>query len=195
MLMLALELVWDCSKMKVYKASEADLDRRLMLDKRKTKEAFCRNFYESDAMIPVGFCELQDKIRDGLEAQVVAKFGDTETSAEPDSFGLPHLHENFLFPADPINSERIILEINNKILNDVLWEIILSFLSNSAPQYCVVAAVFGGKNMKGINYVGRFVVNLEEIAVENSLAEIWSRQMQSLAIEGSSGAEPVDLTS
>ena len=38
--------------------------------------------------------------------------------------------------------------------------------------------------MKGINYVGRFVLNLEEIAVEESLVEIWSRQVQFLTIEG-----------
>src|SRR5271156_2969126 len=119
--------------MKIYKISEAELDRRLMLDKKISKEAFCCNYYASDEALPVGFCELQDKIRDGLEAQVMAKFGDAEASSESDNFGLPTLHENFLFPADPINSERIIIEINNKILNDVLLGIILSFLSKSAP--------------------------------------------------------------
>jgi hypothetical protein len=113
----------------------------------------------------------------------VAKFGDTEVPAESENFGLPHLHENFFFPADPINSERIIIEINNKILNDMLLGIILSFLSKSAPQYCLIAAVCTGKNMKGTNYVGRFVISVEEIAVEESLAEIWSKQVQFLEIE------------
>jgi hypothetical protein len=169
--------------MKVYKISESELDRRLTLDKKTSKEAFCCNYYESDETLPVGFCELQDKIRDGLEAQVVAKFGDTETCAESDNFGLPILHENFFFSADAINSERIIIEINNKILNDVLLGIILSFLSKSAPQYCLIAAVYTGKNMEGTNYIGRCVINVEEIAVEESLAELWSKQVQLLEIE------------
>jgi hypothetical protein len=169
--------------MKIYKISEAELDRRLMLDKKISKEAFCCNYYESDETLPVGFCELQDKIRDGLEAQVVAKFGDTEVPTESENFGLPHLHENFFFPADLINSERIIIEINNKILNDVLLGIILSFLSKPAPQYCLIAAVYTGRGMVGPNYVGRFVINVEEIAVEESLAEIWSKQVQFLEVE------------
>src|ERR1700744_4977727 len=128
--------------MKIYKISEAELDHRLKLDKKISKGAFCYNYYESDEMIPAGFCELQDKIRNGLEAQVVAKFGDAGVILELDSFGLPIMHENFFFPADPINSERLIVEINYKILNDELLEIIKSFLSKSAPQYCLNVAVY-----------------------------------------------------
>ncbi len=169
--------------MKIYKISEAELDHRLKLDKKISKGAFCYNYYESDEMIPAGFCELQDKIRNGLEAQVVAKFGDAGVILELDSFGLPIMHENFFFPADPVNSERIILELNCKILSDNLIGLILSYLEKLSSHYCIIAAVFSGKGMKGTNYIGRFVVNLEEIAVEESLAEIWSKQVQFLAIE------------
>ena len=170
--------------MKIHRASEVDIDRRLTLDKRKTKEAFCRNFYESDTMIPIGFCELQDKIRDGLEAEFWAKFDDGKESPKVDNYGLATLHDCFFFPADPINSERIIIELNSEILNDALIGLILSYLEKAAPNYCIIVAVCTGKNMKGINYVGRFVLNLEEIAVEESLVEIWSRQVQFLTIEG-----------
>jgi hypothetical protein len=169
--------------MKVYRVSEADLDRRLMLDKRKAKEGFCRNFYESDAMIPVGFCEQQDKVRDGLEAAFLEEFNCSKERTDSDNYGLATLHEYFYFSADSVNSERIIVEISSEILNDALIGLVLSYLSKSAPQYCVIAAVSTGKNMKGINYVGRIVVNLEEIAVEESLTEIWCRQVQFLAIE------------
>ena len=85
--------------MKIHRASEVDIDRRLTLDKRKTKEAFCRNFYESDTMIPIGFCELQDKIRDGLEAEFWAKFDDGKESPKVDNYGLATLHDCFFFPA------------------------------------------------------------------------------------------------
>jgi hypothetical protein len=168
---------------KIYEISEAELDRRLILDKKISREAFCCNYYESDEAIPAGFCELQDKIRDGLEAQVVAQFGDTEAVAESDNFGLPIFHENFFFPADSINSERIIIELNCKILTDKLIGLILSYFEKLSSPYCVIVAVFSGKGMKGTNYIGRFVLNLEEIAVEESLAEIWSEQVQFLAIE------------
>jgi hypothetical protein len=168
--------------MRIYKISEVDLDRRLILDKKISKAAFCCNYYESDEMIPAGFCELQDKIRDGLEAQVVAKFGDPDVVLESDNFGLPIMHEKFFFPADPINSERIIIEINYKIVNDELLEIIKSFLSKSAPQYCLIVAVYTGKSMNGPNYIGRFVINVEEIAIEESLAETWSKQVQCFPI-------------
>ncbi|HTV42388.1 MAG TPA: hypothetical protein VMF08_17605 [Candidatus Sulfotelmatobacter sp.] len=169
--------------MKIYKISEAELDRRLILDKKISKDAFCYNYYESDETVPAGFCELQDKIRDSLEAQVVAQFGDSEAVVESDNFGLSILHENFLFPADPVNSERIILELNCKILTEKLIGLILSYLEKLSSHYCIIAAVFSGKGMKGTNYIGRFVINHEEIAVEDSLVEIWSKQVQFLAVE------------
>jgi len=37
--------------------------------------------------------------------------------------------------------------------------------------------------IEGSKYVGRFVINLDEIAVEASLAEIWSKQVLFMAIE------------
>jgi len=169
--------------MRIYKISEAELDRRLILDKKISKEAFCCNYYGSDKTVPVGFCELQDKIRDGLEAEFWAKFDGDQERPKVDSYGLSIFHECFSFPADPINSERIIIELCSKILNDVLVGLILSYLEKTSSQYCVIVAVSLGENMEGSSYIGRLVVNLDEIAVEEPLVEIWSKQVQFLAIE------------
>jgi hypothetical protein len=168
--------------MKVYKASETEIDQRLALDKRKAKAAFCRGF-ESDSELPVGFCDLQDKIRDGLEAEFWGKFDDGKERPKVDNYGLPVFHAHFFFPAELISSERIIIELNREILDDKLLGVILAYLEKSAPQYCVIAAVCTGKGMEGINYAGRFVINLEEIAVEESLVEVWSKQVQFMTIE------------
>jgi hypothetical protein len=39
--------------------------------------------------------------------------------------------------------------------------------------------------MESDNYLGRFVVNLDEIAVEESLADTWSKQIKFMEIETS----------
>ena len=77
----------------------------------------------------------------------------------------------------------MIIELNSEILNDRLIGLILSYLEKFSPRYCVIAAVFSGRDMKGKNYIGRFVVNLEQIAVEEPLAGLWSKQVQFLEIE------------
>jgi len=168
--------------MKVYQAKTPDIDQRLLLDKRKSKIAFCRNF-DSESDIPAGFYEQQDKIRDDLEKEFFAKFNDGKDRSELPTWKWSTSHELFYFTAELINSERIIIELSSEILNDRLLGVILSYLEKFSPQYCVIAAVCSGKNMLGKNYIGRFVINLQEIAVEESLVEIWSKQVRFLEIE------------
>lgn len=168
--------------MKVCKISEADLDRRLRLDKRTANEAFCRNF-DVEADIPVGFFDQQDRIRNNLEKEFFVKFDDGKNRSKLPSWKWATSHELFFFPAELIGSERIIIELSSEILDDRLLGVILSYLETFSPPYCVIAAVYLGRNMDGKDYVGRFVINLDEIAVEESLTAIWSRQVQFLPIE------------
>jgi hypothetical protein len=169
--------------MKVYKATEADIDRRLKLDKRKTNEAFFRNFYESDSILPIGFYELQDKIRDGLEEEFAKEFDDGKDRSRLRPYQLATSYDFFSFPAEPVSSELILIEVSSEILSDRLIGVILSYLERSTSQYCVIATVYLGKEIIGSNYLGRFLVNLGEIAVEESLVEAWSRQVQFMGIE------------
>jgi hypothetical protein len=168
--------------MKVHRASEAEIDERLALDKRKSKAAFCRGF-ETESEIPFGFCDLQDKIRDGLEKEFFAKFDDGIDRSNLPSRKLVGSHSFFYFPAELIRSERIIIEMNAAILDDRLLGAILAYLEKSQSRYCVIAAVYSEKKMKGSNYLGRFVINLEEIAVEDSLVETWLKQVRFMEIE------------
>jgi hypothetical protein len=91
-------------------------------------------------------------------------------------------HAHFYFPAELISSERIIIELSSEILSDKLLGLILNYLEKCESKYCVIAAVYSGK-IVGENWLGRFVINLEEIAVEESLAKTWSRKVQFLPIE------------
>jgi hypothetical protein len=168
--------------MKVYAASEAEIDHRLMLDKRKAPAAFCKNF-QSESEVPIGFYDLQDKIRDGLEGEFFAKFGDGKDRSRLEPWRLSGSHNCFFFPAELISSERIIIELNSEILNDKLIGVLLSSLERMPSAYCAIVAVFSGERMKGSNYRGRFVINREEIAVEESLVETWSKQVQFMEIE------------
>ena len=168
--------------MKVSRASETDIDRRLALDAGQAKEAFCRNF-ESDAEVPAGFYDLQDEIRKGLRKEFWEKYDDGKDRSKLKPWQLATSHELFFFPGDLINSERMIIELSSEILHDSLIGLILSYLEKFSPTYCVMVAVCSGRNMKGSNYIGRFVINLKEIAVEESLVEVWSQQVQFMEIE------------
>jgi hypothetical protein len=170
--------------MKVYGASEAEIDRRLALDKRKFEAAFCRGFNpKSEVEITPNFCDFQDKIRDGLEQEFFARVGDGIDRSKLDTWKLSGSHPFFYFPAELIPSERIIIELSSEILDDRLLAVILAYLERCQFPYCVIVAVFSGGKMTGKNYLGRFVVNLEEIAVEKSLVETWSKKVRFLEIE------------
>jgi len=80
-------------------------------------------------------------------------------------------------------SERIIIEINQEILGDKLLGLIMSYLEKCPARYCVILAGHGGEGMKGVNYLGRFVINQDEIAVEESICEVWRQQVKIIEIE------------
>ncbi|HVM63177.1 MAG TPA: hypothetical protein VMV72_20120 [Verrucomicrobiae bacterium] len=166
--------------MRIYKATEAEIDERLALDKRFSDAAFCVGF-EVESEIPAGFCDLQDKIRDGLEREFIEKFDDREDRSKP--WELNGSHELFDFPADLIPSERIVVWLGSDILSDRLLGVVLGYLERCRSGYCVIAAVCSGREIVGRNYLGRFVLNLEEIAVEESLAPTWTKQVHLLPID------------
>lgn len=165
--------------MKIYSVSEKEIDERLKLDKRHAFQAFCRNFNLEDEL-PFGFYDLQNQIRDGLENVFQKKFDDGIDK----SHLKPWKKENifFYFPAELIPSERVIIEISNEILQDKLVKIIINYLEKCPYRYCIIAAVYGGMQ-KGSKYIGRFLINLDEIVVEESLAAVWSSQMKCMKIE------------
>lgn len=164
------------NKMKVYRASESEIDERLELDKRRNSRAFCICFNSLEEA-PDGFYDLQDKIRDGIQKVFWLNFDD----------GVEHLRvnpwesETFFINPDMFGSERIVVELSAEILSDKLIGLIMSYLEKCPSRYCVIAAVYRGMQ-RGSEYLGRFVMNLNEIAVEESLVDVWSKQIQFMEI-------------
>jgi hypothetical protein len=163
--------------LKTYKISKQELDERLKLDKRQDSRGFRLSFRTLDEA-PEGFYDLQRKISDGLQKEFWLNFDN----------GAEHLlrnpwdSKNFFFNGDMFGSERIVLEMSKEILGDKLIGLILSYLEKNAPSYCLTASVY--ENMeKGSEYLGRFVINLEEIAIEESLADTWLKQLKFMEIE------------
>jgi len=167
--------------MKVYTASEEEIDQRLALDKRRDARAF-HIYYRLDEEPPAGFCDLQDRIRDSLEQEYWRNFDDGIDHSQPEPFGLPAHHSHFFFPAEPLPCELIVIEMSHEILGDKLLGIIMSYLEKCPSRYCVNTAVFKG-GMKGSDYLGRFVINRDEIAVEASLSDIWRQQIKFMELE------------
>ncbi|HSY43353.1 MAG TPA: hypothetical protein VK811_05540 [Candidatus Acidoferrum sp.] len=166
--------------MKVYAISETELNERLNLDKRRNSRAFYLCFETLDEA-PAGFYERQNELRDGLEKEFWTNF---EEGKEDPGHGLIKIVYNkwFFFDGDMYGSERIDIEITDNIIGDKLLGIIMAYLEKSAPNYCVIGAVYREK-LTGKNYLGRFVVTCEEIAVEESLVELWTNQVQYMEIE------------
>ena len=167
--------------MQVYSASENEIDERLEMDKRRKSRAFCICFSSLEEA-PNGFYDLQDKIRDELEKEFWANFDDGIDRSRFHSWESGALHTQFHFNGDMFGSERIEVEIIDKILGDKLIGVIMSYLEKCPSRYCVIGSVYR-EQMKGNNYIGRFVINLDEIAVEESLADVWSKQIQFMEIE------------
>lgn len=167
--------------MKVYAANEAEIDERLNLDKRQDSRAFCLCFKTLEEA-PDGFYELQDRLREGLENEFWANFDDGVDRSRFKSWQSGAMHSQFYFNSDLFGSERIVIELSNQIVGDKLIRLIMSYLEKSSPRYCVVAAVYKGME-RGSEYLGRFVMTLEEIAVEESLAGTWSKRIQFMEIE------------
>jgi hypothetical protein len=167
--------------MRTYRLSEKDLDERLELDKRRDPRGF-RISYDSLEEAPSGFYDLQNKIRSGLQKEFWLAFDNGAENLRRS----PWDSNNFFFNSDMFGSERLVVEINKEILNDKLIGLVLSYLEKHAPSYCLTASVFDGK-IEGEKYIGRFVINLDEIAVEESLADTWSQQVKFMGIENLQG--------
>jgi hypothetical protein len=163
--------------MKIHKITKKNLDERLELDKRQDNRGF-RISFKTLEEAPEGFYDLQRKICDGLQKEFWLAFDN----------GAEHLRRNpwdstnFFFNSDMFGSERLVVEMSKEILNDKMIGLVLSYLEKNAPSYCLTASVY--ENMeKGSEYLGRFVINLDEIAVEESLADTWSKQIKFMLIE------------
>jgi|HubBroStandDraft_1064217.scaffolds.fasta_scaffold478335_2 hypothetical protein len=79
-------------------------------------------------------------------------------------------------------SERIVIELTDNIIGDKLLGVIMAYLEKCTARYCVIGVVYN-EETKGNNYIGRFVINRDEIAVEESLAGLWSRQVKIMEID------------
>lgn len=166
--------------MKIYTATGHELDERLELDKRQNSRAFCVCFNSLEEA-PDEFYDLQSRIVDRLEEKFAESFGDDGVDrSQFESWEMP-TYEWFCFNTDMIGSERIEVEIADNILGDRLLGIVVDYLERVAPQYCVVAEVYK-REIVGENYIGRFVVTIDEIAIEESLVTIWTKQVKSLEI-------------
>src|ERR1043165_3289869 len=111
--------------MNAHKVTEQEIDTRLNLDRNVDQNGFCRNFYGNDSP-PANFYQEQDTIRDGLERTLNCHY------ENGDDWNL------FFMPADFIPSERIIVEISNEILANNLIQLILNYLKETSPGYCVI---------------------------------------------------------
>jgi hypothetical protein len=171
--------------MKTHKISEQELDERLELDRRRNNRAFCICFKTLEEA-PDGFYDLQRKISDGLENELCANF--EEGYEAPRYKWANPTNKWFCFNGDMFGSERIVIEMSKEILGDKLIGLIMSYLEKCPSRYCVIASVY--ENMeRGSKYLGRFVINLEEIAVEESLTDVWGKQIKFMEIEDPSVAE------
>jgi len=119
--------------MKIYKISEEEIDLRLGLDRLHDQGAFCSCF-ESEESLPPDFYSTQDKIRDGLEAVLNSNY---------ENGGLWEW-KLFYVSAEPILSERILVELSSEILDDRLIGLLLSYLEKSAVSYCIIVSVYKG---------------------------------------------------
>ena len=167
--------------MRVYIASESQIDKRLRLDKRKNSEAFCNSF-NSENELPPKFFDLQDKIRDAIEKEFWKTFDDGIDRSQFKQWESGAMHSQFYFSAELIASERIIIEMSDEILGDKLIGLLMSFLEKCSSRYCVIGVVFRGM-LTGSNYVGRFVINTDEIAVEESLVDIRTKQIRIMEVD------------
>lgn len=167
--------------MNVHISSEKEMDERLQLDKRSDDSVFCRNF-DSEDDLPPGFHDEQETIRDGLEKVLWDNFDDGinrsrfkpwQTSAAT--------HTQFFVMDEMCGSERLIVELSEEILGDKLIGLIWAYLEKCPAPYCIIGSVHRGRLGDGV-YLGRFVMNKNEIVVEESLSDAWARQVKYLEL-------------
>ena len=157
--------------MKVFRASENEFDTRLELDRRKVNAAFFVR-YDSESEVPTGFYEQQHQFRDGLQLKFWAEFDNNSAYVSK----RPWESKSFFFNEDSFNFESIFVEIAVKILGDKLLHLVSSYLGESGSGYCLIVAVHTSMEREA-GYLGRFAMNSKEIMIEESLAEIWSKQV------------------
>ena len=114
--------------MKIYQASEKEIDVRLELNRAHDQRAFCRNF-EPEEKLPPKFYSFQDKIIHDLVAVLNSKYENGGDGAGSWEWNL------FYIPQEPIPSERILIEVSSEILDDKLIGLILPYLEKNAASY------------------------------------------------------------
>jgi hypothetical protein len=160
--------------MKIYTASEKEISQKF------NSQWFCKVFKTLEEA-PEGFYDLQDKIRDGLEKEFWVSFPEGEDRSPRPSWQSPS-HNWFCFNTDMFGSEHITIEMTKEILEDKLIGIVLSYLEKCPSRYCVILDVYDNM-MKGSEYIGSVIMNLKEIAIEETVAEVWSKQIKFMEIE------------
>ncbi len=163
--------------MKIYKINEQELDEKLELDKRSNQRGF-RTVFNSLEEAPDGFYDLQNQIRNGLQ-QVFWLAFDKGVEDLPDK---PWDSKYFYFNTDIFGSESLVVEMSKEILGDKLIGLIMSYLEKCSSRYCLIASVYESME-RGAVYLGRFVINLDEIAVEEALVDTWFKQVRVMEIE------------
>src|ERR1700744_3381814 len=159
--------------MKVYTASEKEISEKF------ENQGFCKVFQTLESA-PEGFYELQNEIGDGLEKEFWANFA--EGYEAPRYKWANPTNKWFYFNGDMFGSEQIVVEMSKEILGDKLIGLILSYLEKNASSYCVTLSVYESMEGKS-DYIGAFIINMDEIAIEESLADVWSKQIQFIEIE------------
>lgn len=105
------------------------------------------------------FFETQDNLQRKLEKTLTSIYGSN------------------VFVSDRLwSNESLKIEMAQQILSSRLIEAILSFLKEEAPTYCIVSAVYRDLEVIGSPYLGRILISEREIAVEESLKEIFKEK-------------------
>src|ERR1700682_4415450 len=105
--------------MKVNRVNRDELQQRMQLDKRRDPRGFSCVFESLDEA-PLGFYDLQDKIRDGLEKELWANFDDGIDRSGVKPWQSAAMHTWFHLNSDMFGSERIYMSLTPNILGDKL---------------------------------------------------------------------------
>jgi hypothetical protein len=105
------------------------------------------------------FYALQDSLRVKLEKMLTSSFGAN------------------IFVSDRLwPNESFKVDMSQQILSPQLIAADLSFLQSEAPSHCIVSAVYRDLEVIGSSYFGRILISEREIAVEESLKNIFKKQ-------------------
>ena len=124
---------------------------------------FCR-IYERDE-IPENFVEKHYEANGLLEDILMLRHG-----------------EKYVYINHDMNpAHQLLIEITSSILDEALLHTLFQFLNAHAKEYCVYVSVYDFIEFPdvgaGKRYVGRVMLNLREIAVEETLKKLWERKI------------------